>query len=54
MLTLVINSKKCLTSNLSKDLNFVNTFFLKSYSTFMSPNFIGKFVQTNCTFIAQS
>ena len=29
MLTLVINNKKCLTLNLSKEPNFVATFLLK-------------------------
>ena len=43
MLTLVINSEKCSTVNLSKEPNFVLTFLLISYAPFMHPNFIGKF-----------
>ena len=47
MLILVINNEKCLTLNLSKEPNFVLTFLLKSYTTFIRPNFFGKFVQKN-------
>ena len=54
MLTLVINSEKCSTVNLSKEPNFVLTFLLISYAPFMRPNFIGKFPKNLFTFITQS
>ena len=54
MLTLVINNEKCLTLNLSSEPIFVLTFLSKLYTTFIRPNLISKFVQKNCTFIAQS
>ena len=54
MLILVINNEKCLTLNLGKEPNFVLTFLLKSQTTFIRPNFFGKFVQKNFTLITQS
>ena len=38
----MINKKKYLTSNLSKEPNFIFTFLVKSYTTLICPNFISK------------
>ena len=54
MLSLVINNAKHLTLNSSKEPNFILTFILKSYTTFIHPNFIGKVAQKNYTFITQA
>ena len=45
MLNLVIDNEKYLILNLDKEPNFVPTFSLKSYSSFMRHSFIVKFVE---------
>ena len=45
MVILKINNEKCLTLNLSKEPTFLLMFLVKSYTTFIHPIFIGKFVQ---------
>ena len=42
MLSLVNNNEKYLTLNLSKKPNFISKFIVKSYTTFIPPNFIEK------------
>ena len=45
MLPLLINNKKYLTLNSSKEPNFIFTLLKKSCSAFIAPNFIGKVAQ---------
>ena len=41
----MISNEKYSTLNLSKKPNFIYTFLVKSYTTFIGPNFIGKVAQ---------
>ena len=51
MLSLVNNNEKYLTLNLSKKPNFISKFIVKSYTTFIPPNFIEKVASPTTTLL---
>ena len=54
MLPLVINNEKYLTLNLSRESNFIFIFLVKSYTTFIGPNLIGKVAKKKLHFYYKS